>query len=150
MKPFDLEKALTGEPVKLRDGSKAYVKYVMPEEHGYQHPLVGYLCDSNNKVLCTDWTIEGKGIDIYTTSKKDITAMWEEPRPRVQLDLPCPLKAPQEGMWYIPINSREVYKSGYCKSDKNSLNEDFLENGFYFATEEDAQKWLDAMRNARR
>ncbi|MDO9858950.1 hypothetical protein Q7453_11475, partial [Glaesserella parasuis] len=31
--PFDLKRALNGEPVMLRNGLKAYVKYVMPPEY---------------------------------------------------------------------------------------------------------------------
>ena len=76
--------------------------------------------------------------------------MWEEPRPRVQLDLPCPLKEPQIDMWYISTNNRDVYKSGYCKGQNSSFNENELNAGRYFATREDAEEWVNAMRGARR
>lgn len=37
MKPFNLEKALAGEPVKLRGGQKAYIKYVLGDEYNTKY-----------------------------------------------------------------------------------------------------------------
>lgn len=101
MKPFDLEKALAGEPVKLRDGSKAYVRYVVPDEHlrggDDDHKLQGYAVDDGKFDEWYCWDISGKYFS-DSTSEFDIIEMWQEPRPRVQLDLPAPLKEPREGM----------------------------------------------------
>lgn len=77
-----------------------------------------------------------------------IGSMWEEPRPRVSLTLPRPLKEPQEGMYLITSNF-EIYESDF-KEGRGGYNISALAEGRYFATKEDAQEWLDAMRNARR
>ncbi|MBN6711464.1 pyruvate kinase [Haemophilus haemoglobinophilus] len=149
MKSFDLEKALAGEPVRLRNGSKAYVKYIMPNEYKGDYPLRGIYIDSYSDVNITEvmWT---KDSFVSAGPKHDIVGMWEEPRPRVTLTLPCPLKEPQVGMWYISSNNQDACKSGYCKGQISSFNEDDLNAGRYFATEEDANEWINAMKEARR
>lgn len=153
MKPFDLRKALAGEPVKLRDGSKAWVKYVMPDDYKGEFPLRGIyrsvITDTN--YIDAIWTKAGNRFYSGCEGDLDILGMWEEPRPRVRLDLPCPLKAPQEGMWYL--HPQYIRKSTYSLDTHDVWifnNRAALENGFYFATKEDAQEWLDAMRNARK
>lgn len=39
--PFDLDRALAGEPVMLRNGFKAYITYIMPDEYLGHYPLGG-------------------------------------------------------------------------------------------------------------
>lgn len=146
MKPFDLEKALTGEPVKLRDGRKAFVKYSMPDDYKGLYPLRGYIIDKNSNFGSCDavWTKDGNGhIGTYVASNIDIISMWEEPRPRVQLDLPAPLKVPQVGVWY------EVIKSIFTEKEDDS-GPYVLDTRLYFATKEDADEWINAMKGARR
>lgn len=46
MKPFDLELALAGEPVRLLVGYKAYVRYKLDDKPKSNYPLQGYYeCD---------------------------------------------------------------------------------------------------------
>lgn len=135
MKPFDLEKALAGEPFNL-DGEK---RYAAKQVDGL---LIHYSIDKDGKLDCS-WN----SVD-YLEDESGAT-MWQEPRPRVTLDLPCPLKEPQEGMWFI-TESGEAVKSNYRYDYTDALNLEGFASGLYFATEEDAQEWLDAMRNARR
>lgn len=53
-------------------------------------------------------------------------------------------------MWLIN-DDFEVVQSYYREGNKEKLNvEKLLEQGRYFASEEDAQAWLDAMKNNRR
>ncbi len=148
MKSFDLEKALAGEPVRLRDGSKAYVKYVMPDDYKGVYPLRGFYRFSVSDTNYVDivWTKEGKNFHSEFTSGLDIIGMWEEPRPRVQLDLPAPLEEPQEGMWYIRYDLVKAISTE--KGDK--YNPPTLETGLYFATKEEALEWITAMHNARK
>ncbi|STO60082.1 Uncharacterised protein [Canicola haemoglobinophilus] len=94
MKPFDLEKALAGEPVRLRNGCKAFVKYQIPDEFHTESPLSGYFLKSflgRIRANRQSWRLNGK-VNQSLEHDEDIVSMWQEPNPRVQLDLPCPLK----------------------------------------------------------
>lgn len=75
MSKFDLEKALKGEPVVLRDGRKAYVRH-RETDLTVGYPLLGYT--EHGDIM--SWTVKGDayrsrgGISIY-----DIVGMWVEP-----------------------------------------------------------------------
>lgn len=79
---FNLELALNGEPVKLRNGNKAYIigrisdKYNPEFDHFY--PLLGFAVDSNNvlKENAMSWTINGKFNLNLESSLSDIIGMW--------------------------------------------------------------------------
>lgn len=152
MKPFNLEKALAGEPVILRNGNKAFVKFEIPNEFNSDEycKVVGFRLNDENSAVKLDWNKEGR---YYSHSEYgfDIIGMWQEPRPRVQLDLPAPLKEPREGMWLLDSNGISI--SCYTSSTHHNwmdVNKNTLSSGFFFATKKDAQEWVDAMRNARR
>ncbi|MDW0618579.1 pyruvate kinase [Mannheimia haemolytica] len=150
MKPFDLNKALAGEPVKLRNNDKAFVKYLISDDYirdNKDHQVQGYTVDEENVFLSeVSWTVSGSHFNDGTIAQYDIVGMWEEPRPTVTLTLPCPLKEPYEGMWFID-NDFTVVKSMFANAP---FVKKFLPQGRCFASEEDAQEWLDAMRNSRR
>lgn len=151
MKPFDLEKVLAGEPVKLRDGKKAYIKFDLSKEvvNSYKvtFPLNGYVVDENNNFLSTERWLKNGQYSGETKRNYDIVCMWEEPRQRVQLDLPCPLKTAEIGQTVYYQIGKEVcsIKFGY-----DSFVDRILELGCVFATKEDCQEWIDAMINNRR
>lgn len=72
MKPFDLEVALAGEPVQLRNGQKAYIeKY----NEGAVFVYSGYVDDENETI--TSWTKEGTEY-CFVESQRDIVSMWQE------------------------------------------------------------------------
>lgn len=87
MKPFDLKKALAGEPVVLRDGHKAIVYYCVPDEitlddegtpvtfplKGMKFDQDGYLVNSS-----VEWRKDGRFR--CSESDSDIVGMWEEPK----------------------------------------------------------------------
>lgn len=143
MKPFNLEKALAGVPVVLRGGKKAYIKYELPAEYsaGSPYVIIGYVVKADRKAEPVAWTKQGKFID-GLFDNYDIEGMWEEPRPSVQLELPCPLKEWVEGCYLIDDDFK-------IKRSTNGWYRKQLEEGRYFATEEDAQAWLNAMKNNR-
>lgn len=91
MKKFDLEKALAGEPVVLRDGSKAFVKFEVPKELRENNfaDIVGFRI-RGNEFIVKEWDIDG--VARSSCGYEDIVGMWEEPRPTVTLTLPCPIK----------------------------------------------------------
>ncbi|QLB44367.1 pyruvate kinase [Mannheimia pernigra] len=144
MKPFDLEKALSGEPVVTRKGEKAYILANLNnvEDRGFDsdYPLVGII---QNRIHVCCWTLEGRIALQNNEALGDIVGMWEEPSPRVQLDLPCPLKKWRSNCYTI-TGDLSVKKTVYTE---RPFDEDL---NFYFVTEKDAQEWLNAMRNSRR
>lgn len=148
MKEFNLDAALNGEPVKLRNGDKAYVKYNLLEENetfeprDTVYPLIGYRLEGVN-CSTTSWSLTGKSVH-WATMKYDIVGMWEEPKISIE-DLPKPFK-PQATQRYYYIYG------GYigCEDEgrkNNIFDERAAEKGNCFRTKEDAQKWLDFMKS---
>ena len=75
MKPFDLQEALNGAPVQLRNGQKAYVvglSKVDPEDGN------SYIVGEFGRNLC-NWSKDGK-YWLKRESEFDIVGMWEEPK----------------------------------------------------------------------
>ncbi|HED4436881.1 TPA: pyruvate kinase [Pasteurella multocida] len=148
MKEFNLEKALAGEPVVLRGGCKAYVKFKLPEPYTTKMPLVGYYENALGRSVDMLWFENGHASDEEDTHILDIYGMYKEPRPTVTLTLPCSIKTAH--------HNQEVFKRGnstiirfYFDANRDKHRK-MLESGSLFYSEEDAQAWLDAMKNARR
>lgn len=86
IKPFDLEKALAGEPVVLKNGKKALIYHRIPDHYtlGYgvkvTFPLVGMIFDEDGTVdePFAAWRDDGRFAS--ATSDKDIIGMYEEPK----------------------------------------------------------------------
>ncbi|WP_241951464.1 pyruvate kinase [Pasteurella multocida] len=152
MKPFDLEKALAGEPVVLRGGCKAYVKFKLPEPYTTKMPLVGYYENALGRSVDMLWFENGHSSDEEDTHILDIYGMWEEPRPTVTLTLPCPLKTVMVGqkVFYLDLNKQREQVCSFLFQKDSTYHFNLLKNGGIFLTEKDAQAWLDAMKNARR
>lgn len=84
MNPFDLEKALAGEPVKLRNGAKAFVLCNVNDyfkDSTRPACLAGIRsCINNNKYYnMLHWHLSGN-IHQDIVSDYDIIEMWEEPK----------------------------------------------------------------------
>lgn len=86
MKPFDLEKALAGEPVILRCGKKAILYYRVPDHYTHgdgvkiTFPLVGIIFYEDGTVEDPNACWKDNGRFTSSTSGKDIIGMWEEPK----------------------------------------------------------------------
>lgn len=144
IKPFNLEKALGGEPVMLRDGSKAFVKYVMPEEFDVERPLNGFVIE-RGEVYSYRWSLDGTAIKPTLDHPQDIIGMWKEPPPKtVTVTLPCPLKEPKDDMWFI--SRGEVAKS----NNGRLIPSDSFKRISYFGSAKDARAWVLAMQENRR
>ena len=86
MKQFDLEKALAGEHVLLRNGMKAVICCRVPDKYKFEgkckvsFPLLGITLYENNTVdnQCVMWRDDGR----FATGKDgmDVVGMWEEPK----------------------------------------------------------------------
>ena len=145
MKEFNLDAALNGEPVMLRNGGKAVVKYNLLNEveklevRDTVYPLIGYRFDGIY-INTTSWNLTGKSVHCATL-EYDIIGMWEDPKISIE-DLPKPFK-PEENELYFYINNgcvcRNLFWSGF--------NENLAKNAQCFKTREDAQKWIDFMKS---
>ena len=150
MKPFDLKKALAGEPVVLRDGHKAIVYYCVPDEiklddegTPVSFPLKGMKFDQDGYLInsSVEWRKDGRFRCLESDS--DIVGMWEEPKKQISIeDLPKPFK-PKKDEEYFYLGCKTVYSKRYC----DDFDHDLSEGGQCFRTEEDAQKWLDFMKS---
>ncbi|HDR1056972.1 TPA: pyruvate kinase [Pasteurella multocida] len=151
MKKFDLEKALAGEPVVLRNGDKAFVKFVLENPVREECAMIGYVIDDRGRDSLIGWYKNG----LYAScggDGLDIVGMYEEPRPTVTLTLPCPLKSVTVGqrVFYLDLNKQCERICAFLFQKDSTYHFNLLKNGGIFSTEEDAQAWLDAMKNARR
>lgn len=152
MKEFNLEAALAGEPVILRQGSKAYVVGKIPSNLTYEdnelidYPLIGVVLDetgylTDDKAL---WTINGKASEDGVLYDADIIGMWEEPKISIE-DLPKPFKPEKSDSYFYISDGKVAYNPYYSKYSESSVR--IARNGQCFRTKEDAQKWLDFMKS---
>lgn len=151
MKAFDLEKALAGEPVMLKDGSKAFVKFsvpIEPKENNFAD-IVGFKI-SGNEFVVKEW--DSSGVARFAEHCDSIVGMWEEPRPTVTLTLPCPLKKIEQGQRVYFLNQGNFLNpiGSIIFNEDHICDCQLFKNGGLFANKQDAQAWLDAMRDSRR
>ena len=147
MKEFNLDAALNGEPVMLRNGEKAFVKYNLLDElenieaRDAACPLIGYRL-YGNYVSTTSWELSGKSIH-WETMKYDIVGMFEETKKQINIeDLPKPFR-PEENEHYFYISSGCIYRGVFYSGFVGHL----AKNAQCFKTREDAQKWIDFMKS---
>lgn len=152
MKEFNLEAALNGEPVKLRNGNKAFICYKLSRYFKYwdgspiNFNICGYILNSNNDItmLNTAWKEDGKWTIDEVESDRDIIGMWEEPKISIE-DLPKPFH-PNYQETYFYICGFNVYKVKqffpHARFDSNNAK-----YGQCFRTAEDAQRWIDFMKS---
>lgn len=145
MKEFNLDAALNGEPVMLRDGSKAFIfkniKNTNVLDFEADYPLIGMI---HNHAAVQTWSLDGKISLSNDCANGDIVGMWEEPKINIE-DLPKPFK-PKDSDQYYYINGGVIKHEGEFW-DSSSFGITASEKGNCFRTEEDAQKWLDFMKS---
>lgn len=152
MKEFNLDAALNGEPVMLRNGKKAYIGHKTPDNYvsdngkEIEFPLHGYIIKAYNiiEVPHMFWNINGRAYKDGVDNASDIVGMWEEPKIRIE-DLPKPFK-PKDGEPYFYITGGFIaYESECCYTENFDIAA--AERGGCYRTREDAQKWLDFMKS---
>ena len=147
MKEFNLDAALNGEPVMLRNGCKGVVYYKIPKEYVFSDwsnsafPLKGLIFDEDGFIKDSSYFWTDNGLCNHESyHPHDIIGMWEEPKISIE-DLPKPFK-PNIGDEFFYLSDGMIrYFSFYADSATN-----FARNGQCFRTEEDAKKWLDFMK----
>ena len=148
MKEFDLEAALNGKPVMLRNGIKAVVKYNLLNEveklevRDAEYPLIGYRFDGIY-INTTSWSLTGKSVH-WATMECDIIGMWEEPKISIE-DLPKPFYPEKSNSYFYISDGKVAYNPYHSKRSESSMQ--IARNGQSFRTREDAQKWLDFMKS---
>ena len=84
MKSFDLETALAGKPVQLRNGRKAIVYYRIPDEYLFKsgqlaaYPLYGIIFDEDGYIEDATACWKDNGNYGQKSSAFDIIGMWQE------------------------------------------------------------------------
>lgn len=152
MKEFNLDAALNGEPVKLRNGNKAFICYKLSDDSKYwdgspiNFNICGYILNFNGDIamLNTAWTTGGKWTIDEIKSDRDIIGMWEEPKISIE-DLPKPFK-PKDGEVFYYIYEYGIGCVKFYKEDDDG-DVGLAENAQCYRTREDAQKWLDFMKS---
>lgn len=155
--PFNLERALAGEPVLLRNGLKAEVLKALdkPDTRGFQYFGLSHQTSADGIWYHEQgWNAKLKGSRLKDGSENnyDIIGMWKEPEP-VQPsadDLPKPIKdfGDLTEVWYIELNDgADVYKpnSSFKGNFWNVYQQNRLKSGCYYASKKDCQKicnWL--------
>lgn len=150
MKEFNLDAALNGEPVMLRDGRKALIYYRIHDKYTFADgskalcPLKGIVFDKDGNIESAVQSWRDGGMYEANESVHDIIGMWEEPKINIE-DLPKPFK-PKDSDQYYYINGGVIKHEGEFW-DSSSFGITASEKGNCFRTEEDAQKWLDFMKS---
>ena len=148
MKKFNLDAALNGELVMLRNGCKGVVYYKIPKEYVFSDgsnsmfPLKGLIFDEDGFIKDSSYFWTDNGLCNHESyHPHDIIGMWEEPKISIE-DLPKPFH-PEIGdeFFYLSVGTVQ-----YC-SFYSYINADLMRNGQCFSTREDAQKWLDFMKS---
>lgn len=151
MKEFNLDAALNGEPVMLRNGCKGVVYYKIPKEYVFSDgsnsmfPLKGLIFDEDGFIKDSSYFWTDNGLCNHESyHPHDIIGMWEEPKISIE-DLPKPFK-PKSGDKYYYINEDGI-SIVRCYDEDDDSDVGMAENAQCYRTREDAQKWLDFMKS---
>ncbi|MEH8048073.1 MULTISPECIES: hypothetical protein [Gallibacterium] len=151
MKPFDLYKALAGDPVKLRNGKKALVVNKVPTYIDANNPLIGYVVNKeHDKIEPITWTSEGSFHSQSIIDAFDIIGMWEDPRIINGIEVPraVTLDTVENAQLYYFISL--ISKELVSQMGVDTFNEhcrEAIKRGLVFKTKEDAQKMAKALLN---
>lgn len=150
MKKFNLNEALDGKPVQLRDGRKAFVKAILEQSRWLKHyTVLGYARNGNNEEFL-HWDTNGNCMpdDI---SDDDIVGMWEDPKRFINgIEVPKSLTmktcANGEKYWFVDLQSSElVTQKAYSIFNTESLN--LVDRGLAFRRKQDAKAMAKALLN---
>lgn len=154
MKPFNLEEALAGKPVLLRNGSKAYVLHQFKHKADGLKSLLGY------KIYKTD---EGKFVESSlewyadgssgTPAHNTIIGMWEEPKPKRiinGIEVPEPVTEETwedyENYWYVEFGNYNLVGCSTFRKD-SGLAAKLISQRLVFESEEGAKAMAKALLN---
>lgn len=152
MKPFDLEEALAGEPVKLRDGRKAFVKVIIKQPKGLEHyAVIGHALNGIHEEFL-HWATNGNCMpdDI---SDDDIVGMWEKPKRYINgIEVPEPVTLDMlrdvggKYYWIVDFLNEENVTYLYFNINKD-IDIKLILKGLVFETKEGAEAMAKALLN---
>ena len=136
LKPFALQAALQGEPVMLRNGDEAFVRYHETELDTPIYKLLGYRACGEY----ISWREDGIYYDGDSESNLDIIGMWPKTRIINGFEVPAPeIKEPEFGTkYYLASTLNEYFFAEYCTWDGERFEACWLERGLIFLNKEDA------------
>lgn len=150
MKKFNLNEALDGKPVQLRDGRKAFVKAVIEQPKDLkQYTVIGHARNGIHEEFL-HWDINGNCIpdDILDD---DIVGMWEKPKRIINgIEVPEPVTEETwedyEDYWYVEFGNYNFV--GYAIFRKDSgLAAKLISQRLVFESEEGAKAMAKALLN---
>ncbi|MGC6358769.1 hypothetical protein ACNO7O_01885 [Bisgaard Taxon 45] len=152
LEKFDVNRALAGEPVRLRNGLKAFVTHklesdlISTSQEVEPYELVGFTIQNGkfNGVIC--WTLSGNFYQHVEGTGFDIVGMVDEKPEKVKVDLPRPLRIAERNQRVYFITAKGICSQVYQDTESDLL---MLEDARFFATREDAQAWEDLAKRVR-
>lgn len=142
LKPFDLQAALSGKAVMLRDGRKAYVRHHETElPVRFDRVLSGFIgMDS------CQWCVNGSSARPGVNYQNDIIGMYPETRVINGFEVPAPeSKGLEEGCTYflaLPHTESLFIRHVWSHCNKDRL---WLKRGLVFVNKKDAIATAKAM-----
>lgn len=152
MKPFNLEEALSGKPVRLRCGNKAFILHKLENPEHKSKQLIGYVCSGDSEIPMY-WSIEGKIGLKEVNYIYDVIGMWEEPKPKrfingIEVPEPVSLDDLRDGVryWYVDLcNLDNIDCDTFYKV--STVDKKLISQGFVFKSKEDAEIAAKALLN---
>lgn len=139
LKPFDLEAALNGEPVMLRDGRKAFVRH-----HETELPIIAHSCiwgavanESGEYAELKAWSKNGRYVEETLEHSKDIIGMYPKTRIINGFEVPAPEVEVPERDYYLASTIDKYFHRflSWCDDEMDKL---WLKRGLVFLNKEDA------------
>ena len=144
MKPFDLEKALAGEPFNIY-GNKYGDKYFAAKVVG--DILIHYILNEENKIIAT-------GFNSITFLKNESKAvMCEEPEQKrfingIEVPEPVTLDTMEEGGYYwFPAFNKDCRVYSDIFYSESLIERNLIKRGLVFKTKEGAEAMAKALLN---
>ena len=139
LKPFNLQDALAGKAVRLRDGRKAYVRQHETEVRADGDRLFGSLQDGSWMSWCESGEYYGTDYGTGRISDYDIIGMYQETRIINGFEVPMPeTEEPKYGTRYYLASLDKKLLYSYVIWDGRGRAKLWLERGLVFLSREDA------------
>lgn len=148
MEKFDLERALAGEPVKLKNGRKAYILGKVKDPN-VKYCLIGYIAGSGANTTPESWDLTGGAGINFAYRDICIVGMWEEPKRFINgIEVPAPITEETwkdgEEYWHVDFGEYDcVDNSVFFKN--SDYDAKVVSQGLVFETEEGAKAMAKAL-----